>query len=69
MYITEQVESEWEVRGYLPGIMNVVGDAYPYDRKVLEDFDGSGDSFLYLRFYGHSSSPKGQMVNLTAWEV
>ncbi|HFC8164047.1 TPA: hypothetical protein ACFPCC_000850 [Neisseria meningitidis] len=69
VYITEQVESEWEVRGYLPGIMNVVGDAYPYDRKVLEDFDGSGDSFLYLRFYGHSSSPKGQMVNLTAWEV
>ncbi|HEZ3786670.1 TPA: hypothetical protein WIB21_000484 [Neisseria meningitidis] len=69
VYITEYVESEWEVRGYLPGIMNVVGDAYPYDRKVLEDFDGSGDSFLYLRFYGYSSSPKGWLVNLTAWEV
>lgn len=69
VYITEQVEGRWEVRGYLPGIMHVAGDAQPYDRRVLEDFDGSGDSFLYLRFYGYDSTPKGWLVNLTAWEA
>lgn len=69
VYITEQVEGQWDVRGYLPGIMSAVGDAYPYDRRVLEDFDGSGDSFMYLRLGGYDGSPKGWLVNLTAWEV
>lgn len=71
VYITEKVADEWEVRGYLPGIMHAVGNAYPYDRRVLEDFDGSGDSFMYLRFDGSSGYVQqyGWLVNLTAWEV
>lgn len=69
LYIYEEHNSKWSLRGMLPGLLEIMeempgGKVLPFG-TIYDNLDGTGDQYMYIRYNG----TYGRLINLTAWEI
>ena len=70
MYLFEEVNSKYAIRGLVPGLMRT-NEAMPRNNvipqgTVYDNLDNSGDEWMYVKCFDNHA---GLLINLTAWEL
>ena len=70
MYLFEEVNGKYAIRGLVPGLMRT-NEGMPSNNvipqgTVYDNLDNSGDEWMYVKVFDNNS---GLLINLTAWEL